>query len=100
MVARLLSLSCQKNGRGIGINTNEVHGAAADELVDTWTRPGRPNVTLVIPLLLSFFTRRRFFRSNVEEGPKGLTRRKRAQVGPITTDVIESRGYSATCTLG
>lgn len=65
------------------------HGAAADELAGTWTHPGR---RIVLPSLFTFcqchcsFTRRRF--SFQCGGGSGLTRRKRAQVGPIDTDVM------------
>lgn len=86
-VARLLSWS--KEWARHRNKYKRAHGAAADELVGTWTHSGR---RIVLPSLFTFchcrcsFTRRRF--SFLCGGGSGLTRRKRAQVGPIDTDVM------------
>lgn len=86
-VARLLSWSKERARHRN--KYKRARGAAADELVGTWTHPGR---RIVLPSLFTFshchcsFNRRRF--SFQCGGGSGLTRRKRAQVGPIDTDVM------------
>ena len=71
------------------------HGAAAGELVGTCPRPGRP---IVLPSLLFHCHPlpggASHSNANVEEG---LTRRKRAQVGPIHR---RNESPQARCALG